>query len=161
MTGETGTENGPLIVFVCTANMCRSPMAEYLLKDSLEPGSTWRVVSAGTDAPNGMPPSYQAAEVLKEWGIEMSGHRSCSLTREIVDDASVIVVMTTSHAARIRWRFPDAEKKIRLLKSFLRNSYGNDTDIPDPIGLSDVVYRGIRDLMKEAMPALIDYVENG
>ncbi len=161
MTGEFGTKDGPLIVFVCTANMCRSPMAEYLLKDSLEPGSTWRVVSAGTDAPHGMPPSYQAVQVLKEWGIEMDEHRSDPLTREVVDDASVIIVMTTSHAARIRWRFPDAEGKVRLLKSFLRNSYGNDTDIPDPIGLSDVVYRGIRDLMKEAMPTLIDYVENG
>ncbi len=135
-------------------------MAEYLLKDSLEPGSTWQVVSAGTDAPEGMPPSFQAVEALREWGIDMEEHRSSPLTRELVDAATIIVVMTTSHAARIRWRFPDMAEKVHLLKSFVRNTYGDDRDIPDPIGLSDVVYCGIRDLMKEAIPGLIDYVEN-
>ncbi len=147
---------GRLIVFVCTANMCRSPMAEYLFTADAGRDASWLACSAGTDAGEGMPATQQAVEAMAERGIDVTRHRSRPLSRELVDSSDLVVVMTQSHASRILWRFPDAAPKVRLLKSFLPEVHAEDLDVPDPIGLSSVVYAAIRDLMSEAMPEIMN-----
>ena len=151
---------GDSVLFVCTANMCRSPMAEYLLREELPKESAWTVRSAGTDAADGMPATDQAVSAMEEIGVDMGRHRSRRLTRETADEADVIVVMTAAHAERIEWRFPDVAHKVCRLKSFVPNAASEDTDIPDPIGLGEYIYRAIRDEMQVAMPQLCRYLES-
>lgn len=144
------------IIFVCTGNICRSPMAEYLLKDKLGTDSDWTVSSAGTFAGNGMQASRAAIEVLDELGIDGSGHRSRLLDGELVDESTVIVVMTSGHKQHILLMFPDIAEKVFLLKSFGREN----GDVRDPIGASVGVYRQIRDELSQAMPGLVDFLNN-
>lgn len=146
-----------LVLVVCTANVCRSPMGEYLLRRELGPDSRWEVRSAGVAAGEGMPASAQSVLAMAELGEDLTGHVSQPLTRELVDAASLVVVMTADHAARVRWRYPNSATKVRLLKSFMPTDDG-ETDIPDPIGLSDMTYRRVRDEMQAAMPGLAEYL---
>lgn len=150
----------PCVVFVCTANMCRSPMAEYTLRGELSRrGLDWDVRSAGVSAPPGMPASYSAILAMDEVDIDINEHRSQPLTRELVDAADLIVVMTKDHAERVVWRFPDSAEKLRLLRSFVPGIGKDEVDVPDPIGLSDFVYRGVRNDLRQAAERIIAHVE--
>ena len=144
------------LVFVCTGNVCRSPMAEHLLRRRLGPGSDWDVSSAGTSGGYGLPASRTAVEALDEIGLDLSSHRSRPLTREAVDDASLVVVMTADHRDFIRAVSPGAMEKIFLLRSFDPAGAG---DIEDPIGSSADTYRRVRDEIDRALPGLVSFME--
>ncbi|MCX7592113.1 MAG: Sua5/YciO/YrdC/YwlC family protein, partial [Kiritimatiellae bacterium] len=145
-----------LLVFVCTGNVCRSPMAEHLLRQRLGADPEWNVLSAGIVAADGLPPSEAAVSAMAEIGIDIRSHFSQPLTRELVNAADLIVVMTASHREQIRALYPDAVAKVRLLKSF-----GADTesDIEDPIGLPLEVYRAVRDQIDRAVDGLVRYLK--
>jgi len=142
-----------LVLFVCSGNICRSPMAEYLLRRWLGADSGWRVASAGVSAFDGLRASREAIEVLQEKGIDLTPHHSRSLTREVVDAASVIVVMTAQHRSTVLTRFPEAAGKVFLLKSFGASS--REEDVEDPIGASADTYRHVRDELGAVMPDLV------
>src|SRR5262249_18026821 len=94
------------ILTVCTANICRSPMAAGLLRHALagqpEPVRSLRVVSAGVAARGGDTVSENSVTALKKVGIDIAGHRSQPLTRELLDQAAVVLCMTESHRAMIQ-----------------------------------------------------------
>lgn len=131
------------VVFVCTGNICRSPMAEYLFRSHIVSRQDIEICSAGVMAGYGTSASRYAVKVVQELAIDMSAHRSQPVTRNLVDDALLLVVMTCEHRDFLNERYPGAAAKIVLLKSFDPNSNGND--IMDPIGLSLDVYRYVRD----------------
>ena len=106
-----------LIIFVCTGNICRSPMAEYLLRERLGPKTPWQVQSAGVVAPLGVAASHAAVVVLDELGIDLTPHTSQPLTTELVDAASVVVVMSASHLQQVRVIYANVYEKTFLLKS--------------------------------------------
>jgi glycine hydroxymethyltransferase len=72
------------ILFVCTGNICRSPMAEGLFRQAVKGRNDFRVLSAGVGAVDGLPPSEFATRALKELGIDISKQRSRMLTAELV-----------------------------------------------------------------------------
>src|SRR5210317_2297757 len=94
------------LVFVCTGNMCRSPMAEYMLRYRLPDDAKWEVSSAGTMAAEGMDASANAVEALREIGIEMSKHRTRPVTADVLKQAAVVVAMARSHVDQLMALMP-------------------------------------------------------
>src|SRR5260221_6727407 len=106
------------ILFVCTGNVCRSPMAEGLFGRMIAERPDLRVLSAGVSTYPGQPPSAHAVEVLDELGVDISQHRSRPLSEKVVEEADWIVVMTRSHLDSIIYLFPRAAEKVYLLREF-------------------------------------------
>jgi protein arginine phosphatase len=125
------------ILFVCTGNTCRSPMAEAVLKH--KGTDTFEVRSAGVFAVDGSDASIHAKEVLKENDI-IHRHQSSSLSKENLDWASYILTMTSNHKRAIVDQYPHVADKIFTLKEFVLEDPA-DLDVSDPYGGSVDIYR--------------------
>jgi protein-tyrosine-phosphatase len=101
--------------------------------------------------------SESAVQVMREAGIDLRPHRSHELTREWIDAASLIVVMTSGHREQLRDMASQATYKVSLLKSF--NPAAKDEDIADPIGSTGQTYRTVRDEIAAALPGLIAFMK--
>ena len=148
------------VLFVCTANVCRSPMAEKLFARAVEKSSLPKTIvsySAGLSAMDGDKASQNSMDACEEIGVDISDHRSAGLTRTSLEDASAIFCMTESHRALINMYFElPPGYPIFLMREFIE---GESKELPDPYGQDIDVYRQCRDRMLEAMPSLINWVE--
>ena len=141
------------ILIVCTGNICRSPMAEYILRARLGKDTDWKVASAGVAAVNGEPASEDAVTVCRELDLDLRQHGSQPVTRQLMENSRWVVVMTEMHREVLARRFPEFHARIRLLKSFgFSEAFG---DIPDPIGSPIEVYRTVRDMIESAISDLV------
>lgn len=127
------------ILFVCTGNTCRSPLAERILKDRIE-GKGWtgiNVSSAGTGAQAGWPASEGAGNAARKIGVSLRGFRSKPLTRRRVARADLIITMTQEHKREIDLRWPDAAARTYMISDYTGSGRGA---IRDPIGRPDRFY---------------------
>ncbi|MGP7817035.1 low molecular weight protein arginine phosphatase [Niallia sp. 01092] len=124
------------VLFVCTGNTCRSPMAEAILKNKKL--KNVEVKSAGVYAMDGGAASNHAQEVLAEKGIDHH-HTSSMLTKELLDWATHIFTMTTGHKNAIAAQFPSSIEKTFTLKEFATED--KKGDVIDPFGGSVEHYR--------------------
>lgn len=125
------------ILFVCTGNTCRSPLAEYLLRHKA--GDRFEVKSAGVAAFNGGQIAAHVQQLLAERGIETE-HASQNLTLELVEWADLILTMTEAHEQQLRMHFPDKEGAIYAIKRFIEPE-NHDPNVSDPYGRSLDTYR--------------------
>ena len=147
------------VLFICTGNVCRSPMAEGLFLKMMKGRRDLRVMSAGVGAMDGQPPSQHAVEALREVGIDISGQRSAMLHHEIVDQADYIFGMTHGHVDAIRMLFPWAAEKTFLLREFDETLQDFQKDISDPIGGSLDVYRICRDQIAQGLETMLTTID--
>ncbi|UCD62667.1 MAG: low molecular weight protein arginine phosphatase [Candidatus Zixiibacteriota bacterium] len=130
-----------VILFVCTGNTCRSPMAAGALKSLLEKerAGKFEVISAGTAAATGFPATMYAIEAARVWDVDLSGHLSRSLTGALIDEADLILAMAPQHLKEVLRIRPDAGSKAFLFKNF-PDAGGDGESVADPIGASLEVY---------------------
>ena len=147
------------ILFVCTGNLCRSPMAEALFRHRIGADAGWEAVSAGTFAALGHPASENAVLAVKELGIDLSGHRSQPLSAELLAAADMIVVMTAEHRFHLLEVFPEVGNRVFLIKSFGTSKV--PADVSDPYGGSMNTYKRIRDEIDRALSDLILFIRTG
>ncbi len=132
------------ILFVCTGNSCRSVMAEGLFKRAVaERKNDFKVSSAGVSAMDGYPSTLETIRAMKQQGIDVAGHQSRRLTRELVEEADHIYVMEKVHRDMIFSCWPEAISKVCLLTDYSPASYEAGTNVPDPIQNSDDFYRQV------------------
>ncbi len=138
------------ILFLCTGNMCRSPMAEYLLKECFkEAGVT--IHSAGTHAADGLRASSHSITIAEEHDIDLSKHSSRMLTEEMLNEADLVLAMSPEHLEYILSYHPKYYDKVYLLMRFGREKEEviHDT-IHDPIGSdADEYYECFMSIKKE------------
>ena len=102
------------VLFICTGNICRSPMAEGLLRMMAD--NRLEVVSAGLGAGRGQPPSAHAVAVLQKEGVDISGIRSQPVTAELLRSADYIFTMTRDHLDMLLLLYPEMATKARLVR---------------------------------------------
>jgi protein-tyrosine phosphatase len=95
---------------------------------------------------------------MQELHISISRHRSQPVSREVIDDAICIVVMTHAHESHFASLFPDAMDRVHLLRSF--DSAARKDDVEDPIGMGVSVYRKTRETLQAAIPGLLTYLDD-
>src|SRR5215831_8013793 len=149
------------ILFICTGNVCRSPMAEGILRQAVQGRGNYRVMSAGLGAMEGQPPSPYAVQAVRELGIDIANQRSRMLTAELVHQADFIFGMTHSHIDTVILLYPQAAEKTFLLREFDETLDFFDKDISDPIGGSYEVYLNCRDQIEQGIASLLRFLVQG
>lgn len=141
------------ILFVCTGNTCRSPMAERLMAHLCRTVEGWTFRSAGLFAAEGAPASEGAISVLDEKGLDLSDHRSRHLSPEMIQAAAWVVPMTGDHRRLVLEQAPERAERVRTLHSF--GSADPARDVMDPVGGTLDTYRVTRDEIESALTDLI------
>ena len=147
------------VLFVCTGNICRSPIAEGLFRHLIGNRKDIEVLSAGVQAVRGQPPSLYAVQVCAEEGPDISDLRSQPLTAALVDRATHIFAMTGAHLETIQTLFPHGAEKSFLLREFEEPGTTVWRDVPDPIGLGREVYEDCARIISHALPSVLAFVE--
>lgn len=157
--GETDFDGGPEhLLFVCTGNTCRSPTAEALAREEgRRRGLDVACRSAGVAASGGGA-SAGAVRAARKVGLDLSGHTSTQLGRELVDWADLILCMGESH----RWQVADrgGGEKARLVTDFLpEDDPRRGRPVLDPVGGETDVYRQTLEVLRASIAGLMDAVE--
>jgi glycine hydroxymethyltransferase len=147
------------ILFLCTGNVCRSPMAEGLFRHAVKGRGDFRVLSAGLGAMDGQPPTPHSVQAMREIGIDISHQRSHALTAEAVRAADYIFGMTHSHVDTVALLYPPAAEKTFLLREFDETLEPYEKDISDPIGSSYEIYVECRDQIEQGVATLLKFME--
>lgn len=146
------------ILFICTGNTCRSSMAEAMFSAMLkDAGLDMEVASAGTAVFFRGGASEQAVEVMKERGVDLSGHRSRPVGIHDLEKADLVLTMTRGHKRAVLEMAPALSGKVFTLKEYVRDG----SDISDPFGGTVEDYRACADEIEEALKKLVKKIKAG
>ncbi|MFC3033112.1 low molecular weight protein-tyrosine-phosphatase [Pseudoalteromonas fenneropenaei] len=140
------------VLVVCAGNICRSPTAEYVLKQKLE-GKNIAVSSAGLTAMEGKPADAMAQQIAAKHGVDLSAHAGRQLNSSLVAQNAVILVMEQRHLSDLCTRYPQARGKTFLLGKWL-----GDKDVPDPYKQSQEAFEHVYQLIDSACNAWQKYL---
>ena len=148
------------IMFICTGNICRSAMAEVMLKDKIEKNEKLKnkveVYSAGTFAYTGDKSTDSAIEVMQEYGIDLSKHEATNVSESNIQEMDLILCATKSHKLMIINMYPKLKQKIFTMKEYVGED--NNLDIKDPWGYGIEVYRVCAAEIEQCIDLIIEKI---
>jgi RpiB/LacA/LacB family sugar-phosphate isomerase len=147
------------ILFICTGNVCRSPMAEALFRRAVAGRGDFRVLSAGLGAVDGQPPTAHSVAAMRELGADISAQRSRALTTNLLQQADFVFGMTHSHVDTIGLLYPAAAEKTFLLREFDEAPDPFEKDVSDPIGSPYDVYVNCRKQIEQGIASILKFME--
>lgn len=146
------TEASNHLLFVCTGNICRSPMAQGLAQRYGEQrGIPVECRSASAAGLHDRPAHPNSVRVMQEIGLDISGHVAQPVRSELIDWADHVLVMEVAHARVLRDRYPEAADRIHLLGTF-----AGRVEIADPLGGWRGRFRRCRDELQECVEQFMD-----
>jgi protein-tyrosine-phosphatase len=146
------------VLFVCTGNTCRSPMAEGIFRRATE-GSDYEVSSAGVAAQSGSSASRDTLNVLSDLNIGLEGFRSRMVDDEMLAEAEAVFCMTEGHLEMLEMMFPEQEEKYHLVCDFAEIEGKVGADVPDPIGMGRPAYNSCANVLDEAIVGIIGFLD--
>ena len=151
------------IMFICTGNICRSAMAEKMLKKKLEDKQKTdiEVYSCGVHAQNGDIPTYEAKEVMKdEYEIDMRGHRATNILNSNVKEMDLVLCASVSHKVAVLDIYPELEGKVFTMKEYVLydREYHDKVNIKDPWGYDIETYRSCVAEIEECLNLLLEKI---
>lgn len=153
------------ILFVCTGNTCRSPMAEAFFNHSVSIDDTfkneYKALSAGLFPREGEPASCFSTQVMKDnWRINIEKHRARTLKSEDLDSSDLILTMTEGHKYQILSAYPHAKNKVSTIKEYVYTPEKPEeklfNDVSDPYGASLDVYKQCAEEIENLVRLLIE-----
>ena len=146
-------------LFVCSANQCRSPMAEALfiqyIKEKGFSSEEWLVASAGCWAYPGFPATMNAIRTVEDLGCDLNSHFSQAITDNLLKDFSLILCMENEHKEFINKHFPESSSNVYLLTEMI----GEEVEIDDPVGGPLEEYQGTAAFLKEIILSGFDKIQ--
>ncbi|MEZ4538701.1 MAG: low molecular weight phosphotyrosine protein phosphatase [Chloroflexota bacterium] len=145
------------ILIVCTANICRSPVAAALLRDRLaRRGLTnWQVLSAGTWAMVARGASRNSIEVARRAGLDITQHRSMMVDERLLNGADLVLVMEIGHAEALRAEFPHQAHKVRLLAEMVGQTYSIADPYGGPLEEYERMVDGLTEVIEDGLERII------
>ena len=146
------------IMFICTENICRSAMADGLMKKKAEEENLEiEVYSSGIHAETGDAASYNAIAVMKDYGVDISNHKATNTRESNIRDMDLILCATMGHKNILLQMYPELSDKIFTMKEYVGNA---DKDISDPWGYDMFVYEKCAKEIYDCVVKIIDKEKN-
>lgn len=146
------------IMFVCTGNICRSPMAHYYMQKRVKDlgiENDFLISSCGVYACTGEKATQNAIFVMKEYNVDMENHRATNIADTNIEDYDYIITLTTRHKEQIKYHYPKLDSNIYTLREFVDESSIYQS-IDDPWGLNYNVYKACAKEIVENVDKLIE-----
>jgi len=147
------------VLFVCTGNQFRSPIAAEVFREQLARdgrSTQWLVNSAGTWTSSGLRALVDARELAGSFGVDIAGHTTRSVDKDLLEEADVILVMETGHKESIETEFPFTRNKVYMLSQVVE---GAAYDIPDPAASKGEAREIIRELVEMVRNGAVKIVQ--
>jgi protein-tyrosine-phosphatase len=152
------------VLFICTGNICRSPMAaEYFRERAAQSGLSHVVVaSAGTAGLVDVPASGEAIEAMSEIGVDLTHHRSSKLEEADLKTSDYVLAMTRNHLEYIARRFPEGSDERLLLRAFEKGTDPDPAaaDLADPIGEPIEFYRELLPVIRRCIDHFVLFLKH-
>lgn len=151
------------VMFVCTGNICRSAMAEGMMKklvaDKKIDADTY---SCGVYAETGDYATYHAVESVKEYGVDISGHRATNIRESKIEEMDCVLCATVSHKQSVLFLYPELKGKVYTMKEYAgMDENGENLDIKDPWGYDENVYYRCAGEIEVCLERIVDKFREG